>query len=188
MAVSMALVGCDSKAETPRGAGSEGGTTAEAGKAAEGSKVAKHAWGGFRKGSFVKFKKITEMEVAGNKTRNETTITETLKDLTPDDAIIEEESLMANQPATKTEWKSPLRAAAGARVGDAPKPKAGSEEIEIGGKKLKCDWTETETELNGDKTVTRVYTSGEIPGFTARMTVKSPTMSLTQEVVEFSAK
>ncbi len=196
VAVSFVLFGCDNKSESgskpPTDGGKSGEVTskpAEGAKPAEGSKVAKHPWGSFKKGSFVKTKTVTEMEVAGNKTKSETTSTQTLKDLTADEAIIESEMVMANVPnPIKSEAKIPLKAPEGAKVGDAPKPKTGSEEIEVAGKKMKCDWTETETEINGAKTVTRVYTNHDIPGFTAKMTVKSPTMAMTQEVVEYASK
>jgi len=195
VAVSVVLFGCDNKPEgssKPPAEGGKAGETAkpaEGGKPAEGAKVSKHPWGSFKKGSFVKMKTTTEMEVAGNKTKSESTTTQTLKDLTADEAILESEMVMANVPTPmKSETKIPLKAPEGAKVGDAPKPKTGSEEIEVAGKKLKCDWTETETEINGAKTVTRVYTNHDIPGFTAKMTVKSPTMSMTSDVVEFASK
>jgi hypothetical protein len=200
VAVSAALIGCDNKSEgagKPPADGAKTGETAKpaeggksgetAGKAAEGSKVAKHPWGSFKKGSFVKTKMVNEMEVAGKKIQTETTTTETLKDVSADEAVIEVERTAANQ-TTKTERKEPLKAAAGGVPGDAPKPKTGSEEIEIAGKKLKCDWVETETDVAGAKTVSRVYTNPDIPGFNAKITVKSPTMSMTQEVVDYASK
>ena len=188
MAVSVALVGCDNKPEGGAKPPSEGAKAGEPARPAERATPAKHAWGSFKAGSFVKSKSINEMEIGGTKRKTESTTTQTLKDLTADEAIVERETSIANAPVTKTEVKIPLRPLDSGRVGDAPKPKTGSEEIEVAGKKLKCDWTETETEINGAKTVTRIYTNPEIPGFTAKMTVKSPTMSLTEEVVDFSAK
>ncbi|HVE43210.1 MAG TPA: hypothetical protein VNM14_25265 [Planctomycetota bacterium] len=195
VAVSFVLFGCDNKSESGSKPPADGGKSgevankpAESGKPAEGAKVAKHPWGSFKKGSFVKSKTTNEMEVGGNKMKTESTTTQTLKDLTADEAIIETEMVIANVPPTKTEMKLPLKAPEGTKVGDAPKPKTGSEEIEVAGKKMKCDWTETETEINGAKTVTRVYQNHDIPGFTAKMTVKSPTMSMTQEVVEYASK
>lgn len=194
VAVCVALVGCDNKPEgaAKPGEGTKPGEVAkpgEAAKPAEGAKAAaKHPWGSFKKGSFVKMKMVSEMEVAGNKMKTETTTTQTLKDLTADEAVIENEMVMANVPPQKSEIKIPLKAPEGGKAADGPKPKTGSEEIEVAGKKLKCDWTETETEVNGAKTVTRVYTNHDIPGFTAKMTSKSPTMNMTQEVVEFASK
>jgi hypothetical protein len=192
VAVCVALVGCDNKPEggtaKPPADSKPGESKPADAKPAEGSKVAKHPWGSFKKGSFVKMKMVSEMEVAGNKMKTETTTTQTLKDLTADEAVIENEMVMANVPPQKSEIKIPLKAPEGGKAADGPKPKTGSEEIEVAGKKLKCDWTETETEVNGAKTVTRVYTNHDIPGFTAKMTSKSPTMNMTQEVVEFSSK
>src|SRR5437867_8854105 len=107
VAVCVALVGCDNKPEggasKDGGAKTDGGAKADGGKPADsGSKVAKHPWGSFKKGSFVKTKMVSEMEVAGNKMKTETTTTQTLKDLTADEAIIENEMVMANIPPQKT--------------------------------------------------------------------------------------
>lgn len=60
-----------------------------------------------------------------------------------------------------------------ANVPNAPKPTEGDEEIELGGKKIKCHWVESITELEGNKTVSRVWTSKEIPGGMAKMTSKT---------------
>jgi hypothetical protein len=188
MAVSAALIGCDNKPEGGAKPPSEGAKAGEFGKPAEAAKPTKHAWGSFKAGSFVKLKSVNEMEIGGSKKTTETTTTQTLKDVTADDAVVEKETAIDKAPATKMEVKYPLRPLESGRVGDAPKPKTGSEEVVIAGKKMTCDWTETETDINGAKTVTRIYTNPEIPGFTAKMTVKSPTISFTEEVVEFSAK
>jgi len=187
VAVCASLTACDTKSGSSASPGEPKDTAVS--KAAEPAKaVAKHPWSSFKKGSFVKMKSSSEMEVGGNKMKTETTTTQTLKDLTADEAIIESEMVMANIPPQKSEMKFPLKAPEGPKAADGPKPKEGSEEIDVAGKKMKCKWIETEIEINGQKTVTRIYSNDEIPGHTARMTSKSPTMSMVQEVVEFSAK
>jgi hypothetical protein len=187
LALCVALVGCDNSSGSSSSAPAKtdaGTKTAEPAKAA----AAKHPWGSFKKGSFVKMKSLTEMEVGGNKMKTETTTTQTLKDLTADEAVIETEMVMANIPPQKSEIKIPLKGPEGGKAADGPKPKEGTEEIDVAGKKMKCKWIETETEINGQKTVTRIYTNEDIPGHTAKMTSKSPTMSMVQEVAEYSAK
>jgi hypothetical protein len=180
LAVCAALAGCDN-ASSPSAVPKDGGT-----KATEPAKAAaKHPWGSFKKGSFVKTKSLMEMTSPAMK--SETTTTTTLKDLTADEAVLEVETVMPNIPPSKMEQKFPLKAPEG-KAADGPKPKTGSEEIEVAGKKLKCDWTETESEANGVKSVTRVYTNQEIPGFTAKMVLKNPTMTMTTEVVEYGSK
>ena len=141
-------------------------------------------WNGCKSGSWVKMR--MEMNQAGQKIESETT--HTLLELKDDVAVVEitGKSKFGDKefplPAQKQEIKAKESA-------DKIKIAAeGDEEIEVAGKKLKCDWTETETEINGAKTVTRVYTNHDIPGFTAKMTVKSPTMSMTSDVVEYASK
>jgi len=191
VAVGVALVGCDNKPEAgtkppPSGGGEMAAQPKDSGKTAEPAKaVAKHPWGSFKKGSFVKTKSVMDMETPKMKT--ETTTTQTLKDLTADEAIIESEMVMANVPPQKSEMKIPLKAPEG-KAAEGPKPKTGSEEIEVAGKKLKCTWTETESEANGVKSVTKVWQSDDVPGHMAKMVMKNPTMTMTTEVVDFASK
>jgi hypothetical protein len=188
VAVCVALVGCDSK---PEGGSKDGGAKAPDGgtKTTEPVKAAaaKHPWGSFKKGSFVKTKTVMDMETP--KMKQETSTTTTLKDLTADEYTIEMEMVMPNVPTpTKSEQKLPLKAPDGPKTAEGPKPKTGSEEIEVAGKKLKCTWTETESEANGVKSVTKVWSSDEIPGHMAKMTMKNPSMTMTTEVVSFEVK
>jgi hypothetical protein len=189
-AVIVALAGCDNKeaSKAPAGGGAATGGTTEPAKEPAKAAVAKHPWGSFKKGSFTKMKTVTEMDIAGTKNKSELTMTYTLKDLTADEAVVETEMVMANVPPQKSEMKMPLKAPEGKATGDAPKPKTGTEEIEVAGKKLKCNWTEMETDAGGTKTVTKVYTNEDVPGFTVKSVSKSPTMTSTMEVVEFSSK
>lgn len=177
-----ALASCDSKEEGAKSPAATGDRDPAA------AKVAKHPWASFKKGSFAKMKSVSEMEIAGNKTKTEMTLTYTLKDVTADEAILETETIMANVPPHKQEMKMPLKSPEGKSAAEAPKLKTGTEEIEVGGKKLKCTWTETETEASGAKMVTKVYTNEEVPGFTVKTITKNPTMTATMELVEWSAK
>jgi hypothetical protein len=55
----------------------------------------------------------------------------------------------------------------------APKPTVTEEEIEVKGKKMKCQKTETTSEIGGAKTTTTTWTSSEIPLYgTAKMVTK----------------
>jgi len=196
LAVCLALVGCDSGSSSSSSSGGgaktdggaakmDGGAKADSG----GSKVAKHPWGSFKKGSFVKMKTVSEMEVGGNKMKTEMTMTQTLKDLTADEAVVETETVIPNVPTpTKSEMKLPLKAPEGAKGADGPKPKTGSEEIEVGGKKLKCNWTEVEMDAGGQKMVSKTWTNEDVPGFTVKMVSKGATSTTTMEMVEYSSK
>lgn len=186
-----ALVGCDNQEPAKSGhidaSTSTVAATSETKPPAQAA-VAQHPWGSFKRGSYTKMKSVSEVEIAGNKTKTEITMTYTLKDLTADEAIVEMETALANLPPQKQEMKFPLKAPERKGAADAPKPKTGSEEIEVAGKKLKCAWTETEVEEGGAKTVSKVYTSEEVPGFTVKTVSKNPTMTSTMEAIDWSAK
>jgi hypothetical protein len=183
----LALVGCDNK-ESSHHAGSIPAAGSEAKEPPAARTAAKHPWGGFKKGSFAKMKSLTEMDIAGTKNKTEMTLTYTLKDLTADEAIVETETVMANVPPQKSEMKLPLHGPEAKTSGDTPKPKSSTEELEVAGKKMKCTWTETETDAGGVKTVARVYTNEDVPGFTVKTVTRNPTMTSTMEVVEWSSK
>jgi len=183
----VALIGCDPKEAPKAGGGAPAGGAPEAREPAKAA-APKHPWGSFKKGSFARMKSVTEMDLAGTRNRTEMTLTYTLKDLTADEAIVETEMVMANVPPQKSEMKMPLKAPDGKAAGDAPKSKSGTEEIDVAGKKMKCAWTETETDAGGTKTLTKVYTNEDVPGFTVKTVSKSPTMTSTMDVVEFGSK
>jgi hypothetical protein len=177
-ALTAALAACDSKepSKSPGGGGSI--------PMAEPAKPGKHMWSGFPKGSFVKLKTVTETDIAGTRSRTEITRTHTLKELSPDSAVIETVTVMTDVPApSQSEEKIPLKARF-----DVSKGKNGSEELEIAGARLKCSWTETEADDGGNRAVTRVWQNEEVPGFIVKTVTKSPTMTSTMEVVEYRSK
>src|SRR6187401_3637745 len=139
VAVCASLAACDNKSGSTASPDAAAKTDAGAKPAEQPAKsAAKHPWGSFKKGSFVKMKSVTEMEVGGSKMKTETTTTQTLKDLTADEAVVENEMVMANIPPQKSELKLPLKSPEGGKTADGPKPKEGTEEIEVAGKKMKC--------------------------------------------------
>ncbi len=197
VALCVALVGCDSKPEggaaSGGGAKTDGGAKVEGGKPAEGAKsegskaaAAKHPWASFKAGSFVKLKITSEMEVAGNKMKNESTMIQTLKEVTADSYTLETDMGIAGVP--KNEQKLPLKGPEGAKAPEGPKPKTGSEEIEVAGKKMKCTWTEMEIDAGGQKMTVKTWTNEDVPGFTVKSTSKGATSTSTTEAVEFSSK
>lgn len=187
VAVCVALVGCDNKPSTSTSTGTSttsgtSGTT----KTAEPAK-AKHPWTSFKVGSFAKLKTSTDMEVGGNKMKSESTMVQTLKALDADSYTLETEMIIPNVPPQKSETKIPLKGPEGAKT-DGPKPKTGSEDVEVAGKKFKCTTTEMETDAGGTKMTTKVWTSDEVPGGTVKSVSKSATMTSTTELVEFASK
>jgi hypothetical protein len=191
VAACVALAGCDGKTETSSTAkpasGDAASTSAVAAKAdAPKSSAPKHMWASFKKGSFAKLKTVSD--TAG--TKSEMTMTHTLVDLTADEAVVETEMAMTGF-TNKSTNKFPLKAPEGGKAADGPKPKTGSEEIEVAGKKLKCTWTEIETETSGMKTVAKSWMCEDVPGHLVKSVSKSTgaaTMSSTTELVEYAVK
>jgi hypothetical protein len=188
----VALAGCDGKTEStsttkPSGSGESAGTSAVAAKTEPAkSSAPKHLWGSFKKGSSAKLKTVTD--TAG--TKSEMTMTHVLVDLTADEAVVETEMAMTGF-TNKSTNKFPLKAPEGGKAVDGPKPKTGSEEIEVAGKKLKCTWTEIETENAGIKTTAKSWMCEDVPGHLVKSVSKSSgaaTMSSTTELVEYVVK
>ena len=191
VAACIMLAGCDGKTEPSSTAkpasGEAASTSAVAAKAdAPKSSTPKHLWGSFKKGSFAKLKTVSD--TAG--TKSEMTMTHTLVDLTADEAVVETEMAMTGF-TNKSTNKFPLKAPEGGKAADGPKPKTGSEEIEVAGKRLKCTWTEIETETGGIKTVAKSWMCEDVPGHLVKSVSKSTgaaTMSSTTELVEYAVK
>ena len=142
-------------------------------------------WSGFKKGAWVKYKTVSE--AAGFKTELEQTIT--LADLTAEKASIETIMVMSGNklPAQKRDIPAKVKVEGQAK-GDAPKPKEGDEEIEVGGQKVKCHWIETTTEAGGNKTVAKIWQSKDIPGGMAKMesnTTGAATVKMNMSAVEW---
>ena len=197
LAAGCMFVGCDNKPDSSSGTKPDPKAEpakGDAAKATEPAKsepakaaVAKHPWGSFGKGSMAKLKSVTE--AAG--TKSESTMTYTLTDLTADEAVVEMEMAMTGF-TNKTPMKFPLKAPAGdGKAVEGPKPKTGTEELELAGKKLKCTWTEMDTDANGMKTNSKTWMCDEVPGNMVKMVSKSTgaaTSTTTMELVEFIKK
>ena len=186
----LGLAACDNSASSSKPATGTTAAASESPKAeAPRQSAPKHPWGAFKPGSYAKYKTTSEMEIAGTKNKTETEMKQTLLEVTADEAIVEMEMSVAGN-VNKVKTPMPLKAPAG-KAADGPKPKTGSEEIKAGGKSYKCTWTEMETEANGNKTVTKVWSSEDVPGFMVKSESKtSGTMSMvsTTELVESAAK
>jgi hypothetical protein len=136
-------------------------------------------WSGAKKGAWVKYKMVSE--AAGSKTEMEQTTK--LLELSDAKATIETAMTVAGTalPGQKRDVPAKVKTQGDAK-GDAPKPKEGDEEIEVGGKKLKCHWVETTVESGGNKTVSKVWHSKDIPGGMAKME-SSTTGAVTSKTV-----
>jgi len=115
-------------------------------------------WASFKPGSSVTYK--YSPQEGGQKI--------TLKSVGESEVVIETEIIYNGKPAGKAiERKIPAKIAAA----DAPKDvKRGEEEIEVGGKKLKCRTVEFERKLASGKTIAmKIWANDEIPGTGAQV-------------------
>lgn len=132
-------------------------------------------WAKFKAGSFAVMK--METETGGNKSDMEYTYT--LKEITKDKAVVETKGHMMmggnkiDIPANSRDIPAKVKKAEAGEKKDAPKHKEGDEEIEVGGKKVKCHWTESDSEASGMKTHSKTWMCKDIPGNIAKMESKS---------------
>ncbi len=137
-------------------------------------------WASCKAGSWVKVKRETTKAGSGDAvTFTETESTMKVAEVSSDKIVVEVTGVMragegkkdlppyTNEILAKVLKAEPL---------DEPKvirKDAGDEELDLGGKKLKCKWVEVEIEKAGTRSVTRTWTSDEIPGGVARMESRS---------------
>ncbi len=139
-------------------------------------------WAQFKVGSFAKCKMVQNVEAGGMKMETTTTTTTTLKKLSAEKAVIEIEMVtVANgqemkMPATtqdipakidkpKPEETKPPK--------DKPKTKQGKEVLDIAGKKIKTEWTESTMKHAQTTVTTKMWMSEEIPGQMVKMKVNT---------------
>jgi hypothetical protein len=146
-------------------------------------------WSGCKADSWVTMKMETEMGPMKSVMEQ----THKLVEISADKAVVETSGKMtapaaADLPPTKREI--PAKVDKQEPPADAPKPevKEGDEEIEVGGKKVKCHWVETNTEVNGVKTWTKIWSCQDIPGGVARMETKSDQMSMNSSATGWEKK
>ncbi len=148
-------------------------------------------WAGCKPGALVRIQMDTD--TAGQKIQME--MTHKLAEMTAGKAVIETTTVMKvsgqtieqppqkrDVPAKIEEVKAPEGAA------NAAKPEEGDEEIEVGGKKMKCHWIKTTTDVSGTKAHSKIWQCPEIPGGMAKMETTmegAAAGSTTMTVVEF---
>jgi hypothetical protein len=149
-------------------------------------------WSECKPGSWVTLKTVSEF--GGNKSESE--MTTKLLEISADKATVETQMTMMVgdkpkvMPAKKRDIAAKIEKPED-KGEKEEKPKEGDEEIEVGGKKLKCHWMEMHSEQKGMVSDTKVWYSPEIPGHTAKMESKmSGTMkgTSTMEAVKWEKK
>ena len=130
-------------------------------------------WSGFKAGAWVKFKMVSE--AGGAKTEVEQTVK--LVELTPAKAVVEIGMVTGGNkfPAQKREIPAKIQTEAAKAPKDAKASKAaeGSEDIDVGGKKVKAHWVESTTETGGNTTVAKVWQAKGVPGGTVKMEART---------------
>ncbi len=116
-------------------------------------------WATFKAGSWVRFK--SEIENGGNKLAVPLETTMTLLEIDEKQAVVEEQIVNTMQPKDSPKQEKPkkrtLKATRKAKEGET---KEGDEEIEVGGKKLACHWTE----VSGPSGSVKTWVNPEVPG------------------------
>jgi hypothetical protein len=121
-------------------------------------------WAKGKPGTSVTMKMVTNYGTA-----MEMESTMTLEEVTADHVTISTVTKMGGNAMPAQKMNIPAKVKKTEAGKDAPKPEEGDEEIEVGGKKIKCHWVKSVTEANGSKTTSKVWSSDEIPGTMAKM-------------------
>lgn len=152
-------------------------------------------WAQFKPGSFATLKaQTTTMGV-----KSETTATTTLKELTADKAVIETKAVSeaAGQkvelPVIKNEIPAKISAEEAKMQIEPPKGKQkdgsevvdvqkGKEEIEVMGKKVKTEWTEVKSKVEGQLITAKTWTCEDVPSKVVKVVTKleGPMASITE--------
>jgi len=141
-------------------------------------------WAQFKVGSFSQLKMISS--VMGNK--GETLMTMTLKELTPEKAVVETSMVTEamgqkhEMPATKQEILAKIEKTDvkefEPKKGKQPdgtevlEVKKGKEDVKIGDKKVATEWFESKIKKDGSTVTAKVWHCEEIPGRVVKMSTK----------------
>lgn len=146
-------------------------------------------WAKFKAGSWVTYKQVSD---AGG-TKSEMEMTHKVLENTGDKIVIETSTKMnmngqvMDLGAQKRDI--PAKVKKPEQTGDQPenKPKEGSEEIEVDGKKLKCKTWESTLDNAGTKTTSKTWMCDDIPGGLAKME-SSSTGQMSSKMTMVAAK
>ena len=133
-------------------------------------------WSKFKPGTTVTLKTETATKMGGNETKMTSTTTSKLVDINPNEATVETTTKMSmngmDMPAnTMPPQKIPAKVdkPAGGANGQKAEVKEGTDKVEVGGKSYNTKTTETTTDMNGTKTVSKTWMSDEVPGGLVKM-------------------
>jgi hypothetical protein len=161
-------------------------------------------WAQFKPGAFSELK--TEGNAMGMKTK--TTMTRTLKEITPERAVVEitVATLAGGQkmdmPPQKQQIPAKIEAEDARKIEDPKKGdkteageildvKKGEEEVKVGDKKIKCKWVETKIKQDDQTITSKSWTCEDVPGQIVKtaMTMEGKMkMSSEGSLVKYSAE
>jgi len=144
-------------------------------------------WAGYKPGTFVKSKTVTVVTVGAHKVETVTDITQSIVEVKGDRAVVETTATMNGVPRpTRTRSEVSLKEPPPAAAGTVRR--SGSESLTVAGRTLPCEWTEQETDMAGNRTTVRTWTSRQMPGGVVKTVSKNTLMESTLEVVAFEVK
>ena len=114
-------------------------------------------WSGFQKGAWVRMRLTT-----GVPDDEPMELTTRLLDVTPEKVVLE--VVMKGGRVPLGPAKRTVMARVERKAPDRPVIQEGDEELEVGGRKVKCRWSETVLEVSGQKITTRIWKTKEVPG------------------------
>src|SRR6185295_9625003 len=134
-------------------------------------------WSAVKVGSWAKFK--SEIENKGVKTVLPVEITYTLLEADEKKVVVEEVTMNLLAPKDSPKQEKARKKTYNAKISkkDAV-DKEGDEELEVGGKKLACHWTETKTNAGSIK----AWVCPEVPGGIVRLEVGLPGLTSLQRL------
>ncbi len=163
-------------------------------------------WSAYKAGAMTKLATTSDMEMNGQKMTNKSTMTQTLKEITPEKAVVEivmEVTVQGNtmkMPAQTQEIKAKVpkdQVTPHPQGVTVTKKGEGDEEITVGDKKYKCHWQEYEMkgEAGGETKqdmsgTTKVWTCPDVVGGVVKMQMnmdKPQKTTTTTEMVENKA-
>jgi hypothetical protein len=129
-------------------------------------------WSEFKPESWVTHKVTSEME--GKKSEIE--LTTKLVEVSPEKLVLETTETVGGKSKTLPKKDYPAQIEkkehAGKKGEKTPEKTEGEEEIEVGGKKLKCHWICLKAENKGETSEVKTWETDEIPGRIARHELK----------------
>lgn len=127
------------------------------------------SWARQKPGAWVRWK----VETHTGAMKVETELTWTLQKLTPQEAVIEEKTVLNGEKTGHTSSRTLTPKIRKGTLSDGTRvevPKEGEEEIQVKGRALKCKWVEQK--FSGRAGSIRTYASDDIVGGVAKMVIK----------------